>query len=255
MAIGVSTSTDVHRHDIQLNHPNSALPMVPLGTLICGQPHTTPYSCPPTRLMLRMMMRFTLPPPPSGVRPIQRHHRTSAQKSCRSLQVLYPSWHCRVEGRILGLVGHQYRGWCTNVTWYKFSTHHIHMTTYRSCYTSIEAISSDIYPSLIVIVWFFQLVSASGGDIPPWKPPLPHYIRRGCILFPNSTDSMCYLLLHMDFDHILPWTRGPDSIEWESLSILVAWECSVCFYCNNCNMYPYGMFFWYISYVWGGQWS
>ena len=46
--------------------------------------------------------------------------------------------------------------------------HIIHMTTYRSCYTSIEAISSDIYPSLIVLVWFFQLVSASGGDIPPW---------------------------------------------------------------------------------------
>ena len=46
--------------------------------------------------------------------------------------------------------------------------HIIHMTTYRSWYTSIEAISSDKYPPLIVIVRLLQLVSASGGDIPPW---------------------------------------------------------------------------------------
>ena len=114
MAIGEASSTDRHR-PIQLNHPNSALPMVPLGTLICGQPHTTPYSHPPTQLTLRMWWWFTLPPPPSGVRPIWRQHRPPAQESRRSLQVLYPSWHCRVEGRIFGLDGCQYWGWCTNV--------------------------------------------------------------------------------------------------------------------------------------------
>ena len=47
--------------------------------------------------------------------------------------------------------------------------HIIHVTTYRSCYTSIAAISSDTYPSLIVIVRFLQLFSASGGNIPSWN--------------------------------------------------------------------------------------
>ena len=58
MAIGVSTSTDVHRHDIQLNHPNSALPMVPpLGTLICDM-RTATYNpeAGPMQLTLRMIM-------------------------------------------------------------------------------------------------------------------------------------------------------------------------------------------------------
>ena len=100
-----------------------------------------------------------------------------------SLQVLHPSWYCRVKGRLPVLVGHQYWGLCTNVQMiYKFQ-HIIHITTYRSCYTSIEAISSHGDPSLIVFVRFLQLVSASGGNIPPWT-TLPHYIWRGCSLFP-----------------------------------------------------------------------
>jgi len=47
--------------------------------------------------------------------------------------------------------------------------HIIHVTTYRWCYTPIAAISSDIYPSLIVVVRFLQLFSASGGNIPSWN--------------------------------------------------------------------------------------
>jgi hypothetical protein len=41
--------------------------------------------------------------------------------------------------------------------------HIIHVTTYRWCYTPIAAISSDTYPSLIVVVRFLQLFWASGG--------------------------------------------------------------------------------------------
>ena len=124
------------------------------------------------------------------------------------------------------------------------SFHHIiHMTTYRSCYTSIEAISSDIYPSLIVIVRFFQLVSASGGDIPPWTTiaslhpagmySLPKLYRFDVISSPKH--------------QLWPYPSMNTRFRWYSTRKCEWLDCRRVYTMDIyrlCNMCLYDMFFW-----------
>ena len=129
--------------------------------------------------------------------------------------------------------------------------HIIHVTTYRWCYTSIAAISSDTYPSLIVVVRFLQLFSASGGNIPSWNTiaslhpvgmySLPKLYRFVVISSPGHW-FWPYPLINRRFG----W-YSTRKCEWLDCRRVYTMDIY-----RLCNMCLYDMFFWYISYVWGG---
>ena len=178
MAIGEAASTDRDR-PIQLNHPNSALPMVPLGTLICGQPHTTPYSHPPTQLTLRMWWWFTLPPPPSGC---VRYKGITIPLAKRVAVV--SKYYIRRDiagsrGGSLGWLVINIEVGAPTFTWYKCSTHHTHdhlqimiHINWSNILRQISAIDCDssvVATGFGIRRWYTTLnhhyLITSGGDV------------------------------------------------------------------------------------------
>jgi len=168
MAIGEAASTDRHR-PIQLNHPNSALPMVPLGTLICGQPHTTPYSHPPTQLTLRMWWWFTLPgntfPLPKRVTVLSKYYIRHDIAGSR--------------GGSLGWMVVNIEVGAPTFTWYEFSTHHtcyhLQMMLHVDCsnilrYISVIDSGSSVFAAVFGIwrqhtIMKHHCLITSGGDV------------------------------------------------------------------------------------------